>query len=58
MMVICYTQEGGYTGVHLMARLFEAGWETLEPLRYCECGLFTTTLCLPEERLAKEVEEP
>lgn len=33
-----------------MHRAFEEGWETLEPLKYFECGHYCTTLYLPSER--------
>lgn len=45
LIVISFTQ--GSAGVHLMARLFAAGWETWEPLQYAECGHYYTTLYWP-----------
>lgn len=50
-MVVCFGQDGAYEGNLIMNRLFQEGWETLEPLRYAECGHYYTTLYLPESGL-------
>jgi hypothetical protein len=47
LMAISFTQDGARAGVAIMARLFTEGWESLEPLRYADCGHYYTTLYLP-----------
>lgn len=44
---IAYPQDS--YGLHLLARLYQEGWETLEPMKYFGCcGLYVTTLYLPD----------
>jgi hypothetical protein len=46
--VIEYDSASGHEGIHLLARKFQEGWETLIPLRYHACcDTFRTTLYLP-----------
>lgn len=41
---LCVEESGGIALAHVMASLFEAGWETLEPLRWCAgCRCYFTT---------------
>lgn len=48
-MDIHFTQDSSRAGIAIVARMFEEGWETLEPLRlFGCCGYYCTTLYLPE----------
>ncbi len=43
--IIEYDQESGIQGIHLLAKKFEEGWETLVPLRFHKCcGIYRTVL--------------
>lgn len=46
--LLVYDQHSGYEGVRELNRLFEAGWETLQPLKWFGCcGIYATVLYLP-----------
>ena len=47
-MAIVFTHDGARAGIAIMAQLFTEGWESIEPLRYAQCGHYYTTLYLPE----------
>jgi hypothetical protein len=57
-MVIEFTQEGGYAGNIIMARMFEEGWETLEPLKWFTCcKYYRTVLYLPRNAKVPQITE-
>jgi len=54
-MEVCFSQDAAHTGVQIMNRLFEEGWETLVPLDYA-CGYYYTILCPPKQKPNKPKE--
>lgn len=57
-MELCFTQEGAIAGNQILHRLFCEGWETLEPVRYYECGHYVTILYWPQVCSAGNPTEP
>lgn len=37
LMVLEYDHESGHLGNHELCKLFDDGWETLEPVKYYHC---------------------
>jgi hypothetical protein len=53
---LSYARESHY-GLHILARLYDEGWETLGPLRYYACcGHYCTILYLPDENIIDAAE--